>query len=155
KDTPFDEVIQYLSDAMGQPILIDKSDLADVELKSDTLVTLVTPGKGLSTRTVLRKLLNEFSLTYVIQEGQIRVVTQKKADEMMTTQVYPIGDLVRGTGTFGNGVVWGPYLEQAQANENAQAIVDTIEKTINPSSWRSGGGEGSITFHWPSMSLIV
>jgi hypothetical protein len=156
KDTAFGDVMSFLSDSMGLTIVMDKSDLADAQVTSDTPVTIQTPGKGLSARTVLRKLLGELSLSYVVEKGGvIRVVSQTKARELMTTKVYPIGDLVQGTGTFGNAVLWGPYLSQAQATENAKAIIETIEKQLAPDSWRERGGEGSVTFHYPSMSLIV
>jgi hypothetical protein len=155
KDSAFGDVMSFLSDSIGLTITLDKSDLADAQVTSDTPVTIQTPAKGMQARTVLRSLLGQLGLSYVVQGGEIRVVSQTKARELMTTKVYPIGDLVQGVGAFGNSVRWGPYNSQAQAQENAQAIVDTIEKQLAPDSWRSRGGEGSVTFHYPSMSLIV
>ena len=39
---------------------------------------------------------------------------------------------------------------------NVERIMGAIQGSIDPLSWREkGGGPGSITFHYPSMSLIV
>jgi hypothetical protein len=42
-----------------------------------------------------------------------------------------------------------------QTAENAKAITDLITKSIDPLMWRENAGPGTVTFHFPSKSLIV
>ena len=37
----------------------------------------------------------------------------------------------------------------------AQIIVDSITKSIDPLTWKEKGGPSTVTFHYPSMSLII
>ena len=38
---------------------------------------------------------------------------------------------------------------------NVDALMKTIKGSIDPLTWKENGGPASITFHAPSMSLIV
>jgi hypothetical protein len=79
------------------------------------------------------------------------VVTQQKAREMMTVRSYPVSDLVAAD----NPLFWGPIFSRAIMLQNAQRIIDMIVSSIEPAQWNTNGGPGSITFHEPSMSLVI
>ena len=49
---------------------------------------------GVSLRSVLRLMLEPLGLTYLIEDEDMTITTQVKADEKMSTRVYPVGDLV-------------------------------------------------------------
>jgi hypothetical protein len=38
---------------------------------------------------------------------------------------------------------------------NVKLIMDSVQSSVDPLSWKDKGGPGTITFHFPSMSLIV
>ena len=44
---------------------------------------------------------------------------------------------------------------QAQTIENAKIIVDMIKNSVDPNSWTTSGGAGTISFHAGSMSIII
>ena len=151
-DRPLEEALQDLSNKLDQPLLIDKRSLEDfgVDLKRGATLD----AKGLSGRTVLRSILATQGLTFVVKDEAIQILTVERAKSLLTTRVYYLGDLVQGVGPFG-GIQWGPFLNMQQTLANAQVLADTITKSIDPLSWKEAGGPGTVTFHVPSMSLIV
>lgn len=151
---PLQEVLQDLSTQMNESILVDPKSLADLGIDLNKPVTL--QAKGLSARTVLRQVLGGAGLTFVMKDEAIQVVTVERARDMLVTRVYYLGDIVQGVGPFGGAPRWGPLLDTEQTLANVKHIMDSIQASIDPLSWRGGGGgPGSITFHYPSMSLIV
>ena len=153
QNTPISEVLQYLTDLTNEPIVLSKSELDEAKITSDTPVSF--QARNVTVRTVLRSILSEFGMTYVIRDGTIQVTSIQRAREMLVTRSYPIGDLVIGTGQFGNPLLWGPGLSQLQMQQNVAQIIETIQSTIDPQSWRSAGGPGTISYHPPTGSLII
>lgn len=153
KDTPFTDAIQYLSDKMGQPILLDKQSLTDAGVSSETAVTLQV--KGITGRTALRKILGDLGLAYIIKGETIQVVTEKVAKETLVVRTYFLGGLLAG-GTFSDaGIRFVPGLNQFEAMQNVLSIVNLIQSQVDPQSWQANGGLGTIQFHAPTMSLII
>lgn len=154
-DKPFDYLLQELSTAMDQKLAIDKASLSDldVDLKSNASLD----ARGVTARTALRQLLASKGLTYIIKDEIIQVVTVQKARESLTTRVYYLGDVVQGIGSIfpGGGPVWGPFLDMEQTTFNVKTVVGAIEDSVDPLSWKKHGGPGTITFHYPTMSIIV
>lgn len=146
----FSVVMQQLSDAMGQPILLDKVALEAVEVDSSAPVTLKLA--NVSTRTALRKILQDKGLTYIIQNETIQVTSVERARSTLVTQVYYLGDLVRGISPIGG--VPHPFFDQIQTAQNAQIIVDMIRTSVDPDSWEPLG-PGVVRYHAPTMSLII
>jgi hypothetical protein len=151
-DRPFEEALQELSNQINQEIFIDKDSL------KETGVDLTRPVRfkgNVTARTALRGLLQSNALTFIVKNEMIQVVTLERAEREMTTRSYYLGDLVLGTGPFGNGVVWGPIASLQQAEENGRVIVKAIKDSIDPKSWKENGGACSVTFHLPTMSVLV
>lgn len=73
---------------------------------------------------------------------------------MLVTRVYYLGDLAKGVGPFG-AVQWGPNLNLQQTLANADTIVKAIKQSVDPMCWKENGGPCTITFHYPSMAIIV
>src|SRR5207248_6539714 len=95
-------------------------------------------------------------LTFVVKDEAIQVFTVEKARELLTTRVYYLGDIVQGVGPFGGSLQWGPFLDYQQTMANVKVIIEAIQNGIDPLSWKDkGGGPGTNTFHFPTMSIIV
>lgn len=156
KGERFQDVIDYLTTAIGQPILLDKQALSDVNVDYDTPITLSV--KGATVRTLLRKILQDQGLAYIVKDEAIQVTSLAKAQSTMTVRSYYLGDLMIGVGG-GPGDpltgIYGPGIGQVQAMQNITAIMDMIQTTVEPQSWQPNGGLGSLFFHYPSMSLVV
>jgi hypothetical protein len=152
---PLQEVLQDLSNQMEQSILVDPRSLIDLGIDLQKPVTL--QAKGLSARTVLRQVLGGAGLTFVMKDEAIQVVTVDRARDMLVTRVYYLGDVVQGVGPLPGGApTWGPFVDYQQTMANVERIMGAIQASIDPLSWREkGGGPSTITFHYPSMSLIV
>jgi hypothetical protein len=148
-----EEALQELSNAIDQNLFIDKKSLSDLGVDLQKGVTL--QARGVSARTVLRQLLAAQGLTFVVKEESIQVVTVEKAQKMLVTRVYYLGDVVSGVGPFGGAPNWGTFLDFQQTMANVELIVKAITDSIDPLSWKEHGGPGTVTFHYPSMSIIV
>lgn len=153
RERPFEEALQDLSNMLDLPLLLDKRSVEDLMLDLKKGATL--QANGLAARTVLRSVLAAHGLTFVVKDETVQIVTVERARSILTTRVYYLGDLVNGVGPF-SGIQWGPFVNAQQTQANADAIVQMIRKSIDPLSWNGEtGGAGSITFHYPSMSIIV
>ncbi|MCE9547017.1 MAG: hypothetical protein K8T25_16200, partial [Planctomycetia bacterium] len=111
EETPLDDVIDYLKDLHGIPIMLDSKALEDVGVSSDTPVTMRNV-RGISLRSALKLMLRKIdpTLTYAIQDETLMITTKEGAQQNLVTKVYPVGDLVvpisynfAGAGGFSGG----------------------------------------------------
>jgi hypothetical protein len=154
QNRPLSEVLQDLSNQMDQPLFLDERSLS--ELGADLKRPITLQARGISSRTVLRQVLATQGLTFVVKDETIQVVTVEKARGMLVTRVYYLGDVVQGVGPFPGGpLIWGPQIDYQQTMSNVQVIIDAIETSVDPLCWKKNGGPCTITFHYPSMSIIV
>jgi hypothetical protein len=153
KDKPLDYLLQEISTAMDLPLLVDERSLRDLDIDLKKLASL--DSRGVSARTALRQVLGAQGLTYVIKSETIQIMTVEKARETLATRAYYLGDVVQGVGPFGGGATWGPFLDYQQTISNVTVLMDAIQDSVDPLSWKKRGGPGTITFHFPSMSIIV
>jgi hypothetical protein len=141
-------VIDHLSRQMGQDIQLDKQALEEANVTYDTPITLRF-NNAVSARTVLKRVLADVGMTYVIRKETIEVTTLARAKEMMTVRTYYIGDLM--------GVV-SPLLP-AVANDfqmiQAMGIILQEIQNIEPESWEGKGGAGTVTFDPVRMVIVV
>ncbi len=91
-DTPLSEAIGFLSDFHDITIMLDEPALTEEGLGTDEPINLDVA--GITLRSALRIMLEPLQLTYVIEDEVMKITTQVKADEKLTTRVYPVGDLV-------------------------------------------------------------
>jgi hypothetical protein len=122
-NTQLDDAIAQLSTRYGVPMQLDNKGLADAAVDQKAPVTRSV--RGVSLRGALDLILEEFDLTWVIQDEVVKITSKEKADEILTTKIYPVSDLI------GVGHNWGP-------------LMNLITNTIQPDSWDDNGGPGSI-----------
>lgn len=147
---PFEEVLQSLSTLSNQSLYIDEPSLDAVGADKRRPVTLPT---GVSIRTALRIALQSQGLTFVIKDKAIVVLSLEKARESLVTRSYYLGEAVAAG--FGGAIGLGPVLDAQQTVQNAQLIIDAIKRGVDPMVWSDKSGPASITFHYPSLSIIV
>lgn len=155
KGDRFQDVVEYLATLTNQPILIDRNDLKEAQIDYETPVNLSV--KNVTVRTILRKILGEFGLTYIVKDETIQIVSMAKARETMVIRAYPIGDLLGVGGGPGDPLTnfFGPGLGQVQRMQNVANIINMIQTTVDPNSWQVNGGPGSVAFDFGTMSLVV
>jgi hypothetical protein len=148
--TRFDDVIQDLSDKLKIPLLLDKASLADAQVTSEMQVNF--KGKA-STRTVLKRILANFDLTYIIRDETVQVVSLAKARDSVVQKTFYVGHLLAGGAFEDAGIRFVPGLDAAQQAQNAQALIDSI-KAIEPQSWQPNG-PGSINYNPLTKSITI
>jgi hypothetical protein len=145
----FEEVLDYLRKALGVSITVDKRALEEVGVTYKTPIRLKLKA---SARTVLKRLLGDLNLAYVIKDETILITSQERAKQMTTTRHYYLGDLAAVTdlryGLIGSKIAMLQFANQ---------LVNTITQTIEPQSWKVNNPDavGVITFNPLTMSLIV
>jgi hypothetical protein len=145
----FEGVIDYLSKELKIPNFMPPKFVLDaVQVTSETPVKL--KADRVSFRTVLKRLLSEVGLTYIIKEGTIQVMTPAQARETMTTRTYYVGDLVQVL-----DFRFGPVANQFQMVANVNRILQMIVQSVDPTSWDINGGPGRISFDPITMSIVV
>jgi hypothetical protein len=157
KAEPLQDALKYIEKQIGQAIVVDKVALQEAQVTYETQTSVETPAGGLAARTVLRKILSEFGLSYIIKDQTIEVTTTLKAQKTMVTRTYFIGDLLNPSGAFGGFLglrIYGPAYTQAQMAQQIKELIETIKTLGDPQSWEGPDG-GSVVFHAPTMSLIV
>lgn len=147
-NTRFRDVLEYLSEKTGQAILVDEGSLREAMVEYDDAVKF--QAKKVTFRTILRKVLADRGLTYILKEGTIHVVTPQKARDTMVVRVYPVEDLLGGSDPR-----FDPLLNRFFALQRAQGFVNMIQNAIEPALWNVNGGPGSIILEPNSLSLVV
>jgi hypothetical protein len=144
----FRDVIDYMMEKTGQTIVLDPDSLKEAMVEYDDPVTF--KGKKLTVRTILKKVLADRGLTYILQEGTIQVVTPQRARETLVTRAYPVGDLASSL-----DMRFPPLVRRLQILQNVAQLIDLIQNNVEPSSWQANGGLGTISFYEPTMSLVI
>jgi hypothetical protein len=153
-NTKLEDAIDYLNTYLNINIILDKNSLKNSDTTYDTTVNLKV--KNVSARTVLRKILADVGLTYIIKEETIQVVTPEVAKDMMVARAYYVGDILANMGALGlSPLQLTPGANQFLSSKNAQQLIEMIQDSVDPSSWRANGGNGTITYNPASMSLII
>jgi hypothetical protein len=149
KDSRLEDVIDYLQTRTGLTIILDKEALDAAHVSYESLVS-ANFKQGVSVRTLLRVVLGKVNLTYIVKDEAITVLTPEQAKNTMITRTYYLGDLVGYTDTR-----LGPVLTQALLLKTGREIVEMIKGSVDPSTWRENGGEGTIVFDPRTLSIVV
>jgi hypothetical protein len=156
------QVIDYLSSQTGLTILPDPASLKEAGADLEDQVNFKSPGP-LSVRAILRKVLADRGLSYIVTENGVDVVTIEKARQATVVRVYPIGDLVQPIRPIPQ-FVYDPFtgrLMPALPGQvvtpqqiAGQQIVEIVKSSVDPSYW-APAGPGTVTFHEATGALIV
>jgi hypothetical protein len=146
----FGEIKEYLEKVTGVTISVDPQGLRDANVTlSESTVTLKLRS---STRTVLRRLLADLGLAYVIKDEAILVTSTARAREMTTTRTYYIGDLASVV-----DLRIPPLLARLQMIDMVNRLINLITSSVEPQSWKVNNPEapGTIVFEPRTMTLII
>jgi hypothetical protein len=146
----FKDVLQYLQDKTGQNIMVPKSIMDEVGITYETPVTVKVD--NITFRSVLKKVLGDLNLTYIIKDGEINVTTPERARQTYSTRAYYVGDLA-----FVTDFRLGPIVQRVQMAQTILLIMTNIVQTIEPNSWQVNNPEagGTITFDPITMSIVI
>lgn len=144
-----EDALAQLGKSMKVTITVDKRGLQDVGVSYDSDVTLKLRTSG---RTVLKRLLADLNLTYVIKDEAIQVTSRERAKEMTTTRTYYLGDMAAVVDLRLDDVTRALLMV-----ERVNTIIKLITTQIDPQSWKINNPDaaGVIVFDPITMSLIV
>src|SRR5262249_18507794 len=127
KKARFEDVMDHLEKQSGVHFLFDKGTLEQAGVSYDSTISM--SARGVSLRTVLKKVLGELNLAYVLKDETIQVVTREEAKRMLVARTYSIADLVTAV-----DMRWGPIITQYMIMQNINQLMAMITSTIEPQS---------------------
>ncbi len=134
-DTPLSDAIAYLANQHNIEIQLDRKGLADAAVDPSAPVT-ASLRKPIALESALHLILDEFDLTFTVQDEVMKITSKEKADEVLITVVYPVSDLLSRQRN------WGP-------------LMNMITNTVQPDSWDDNGGPGSMQPFTKGGLLII
>ena len=91
-DTPLSDVVDFCAGHLDINIRLDSKGLADAAV--DPLVPITfSLRKPIAFESALQLILDELDLTFTVQHEVLLITSKEKADEILTTKVYFVGDL--------------------------------------------------------------
>jgi hypothetical protein len=146
----FEEVISYFRKALKVDIAVDKRALEEAGVTYDG--SQVTMDRRGTVRSLLKRILADLNLAYVIKDEAILITSRERASQMTTARAYYVGDLAAVV-----DVRLPPFLTQLIALENANRMMVMITQTIEPQSWKVNNPDavGEIAFDPVRMSIVV
>ncbi|NND97313.1 MAG: hypothetical protein HKN47_08305 [Pirellulaceae bacterium] len=122
-ETPLQDAVMQLSNQSQIPMVVDRRALEEIGLTPDTPVVMEI--ESVSLRSLLRLMLRELDLTYMVKDEILQITTIEAAEQNLVGRIYfleatglPIGDL-------------------------GHAIA-VIQSTIVPDTWESLGGPSTM-----------
>lgn len=147
-EQPLSDVVEYLKIRHEIEIQLDNRALTDAGIGSDTPITRTL--KDISLRSILRLVLSELDLTYLVGDGYLLITSKTEAENMLHFRVYPVADLVTTGGNF------RPALEAgAKGDVDFKNLTDVLSMCVAPTTWGEVGGPGSLEGHRNSRTLTV
>src|SRR5205807_2178049 len=104
-------------------LIVDEASMRDAMADYDDPVSFKV--EKVTVRTILKKVLGDRGLTYIIKEGNIQVMTPKKASEHTVVRTYQVDDLVAPSPQM--QMMFGPIVGQLQMQQNAQMLMNLIQ----------------------------
>ena len=153
-------VLDYLHDKQGLHCEFDDAALKETNLDAP----LAAHVGGLPLRAQLQRLLRPLNMTYVIRDEVLYFTTTEAANATVETRVYPIGDLLVWSEPLDDSMVGGrtkrssAMASNAPSDEAAQQedrLLEALTAAVEPQSWDTVGGPGSVKTFFGSKALIV
>jgi hypothetical protein len=136
-DAPLEKVVGLIQETYQIPVQLDRASLEEIGVDRHEPVTITV--HNVSLRSALRLMLEPLGLTYIIKNEVLCITTAEAAEAALTTYVYDVRDLVRGTRS---GVDFDP-------------LIDAIISCISTETWaENGGGESDIRPLPPGFLVI-
>jgi len=139
--------LQEMENKLGVSLIVDRPAIEAAGVRIDSPVTV--KARNWTGRTVLKKVLADLGLSYIIRSEEIQVTTAERTRENLVTRSYYIGDLLGVS-----NMRLPPWYNQQQFAQTLTSIIESIKSQVDPRSWQPEGS-GSIVFEPLSMSLII
>ena len=145
----FEEVIEHLRKVTKVDIVVDKRALEEAGASYESKITVKMKS---SMRTILKRVLADLNLAYVVKDEAILITSRERASQMTTVRTYYLGDLAGVSNSRLPG-----FVNQAIAIQNINNLIQNIVSTVDPQSWKVNNPDavGVIVFDPITNSLSV
>lgn len=133
-ETGFDQVLKLLEKELGFNLIISKATMDEVRISYESKLTYQIP-RNVTKRTLLKSVLAELGLTYIIKGELVQVVSFVQAKNEHRVGVISVATMMR-------------------PGSNIEDTIKLIKATIEPDSWDTSGGTGTITVQPPGALII-
>jgi hypothetical protein len=123
-EMPLRDVVLYLVDRHGVPLILLADKLEEASVGLDTPITKNL--NGISLRSVLQLVLKDLELTYVLRDEALVITTPEDAEARLRTVAYPVHDLV----TVAKGLA------------DFDPLIELLSASLTPDSWGDGNNNG-------------
>jgi len=125
-EMPLKDIVLHLVEKHGCPLILMADKLEEASVSLDTPIT--KSFKDISLQSLLRLMLKDLELTYVIREEAIVITTPEDAESHERMVAYPVQDLTQvGEGLF-----------------DAESLAELVEACIAPDKWGAHSGPPTI-----------
>jgi hypothetical protein len=133
-EAPLGELFAALGKQHDVSIVLDRPALADYGIIADTPISL-SPLENVSLRTILKTMLRNLDLTFVVRGDVLLVTTPEMAEvRHQRVRLYPVRDLLDGHSRTGD------------------ELLDAVTRCIAPDTWEDVGGPATI---WHADGALV
>jgi len=115
----FEYFLTAMEKQLGVSLLVDRPAVEAAGIRMDTPVTV--KARNWTGRTMLKKVLSDLGLSYIIRSEEIQITTAERTRETLVTRSYYIGDLLGVS-----NLQLPPWYNQQQF---AQTLASIIEPT--------------------------
>ncbi|MEL6107800.1 MAG: hypothetical protein AAFU85_17380 [Planctomycetota bacterium] len=120
-ETPLSDAARTISEMHNIPIIIDNRALEEIGLDAETPVTIDL--KGVSLRSLLRLMLRDNDLTYMVKDEVLQITTREAAEDNLILKMYTLS---------------------GKLHNHGDQIVTAISRTVTPDTWDQLGGASTI-----------
>ncbi|QDU43659.1 hypothetical protein Mal52_21350 [Symmachiella dynata] len=133
EDTPLVVAVEKLAADAKVDLRLDKAELREKRIRDREPVTLSLTDRDLA--TVLRAMLLDLKLTWVLEDGVLWITSTEKAESISKTAIYDVRDLCRD-------------------GSESDSLADAITSQAQPDAWAEVGGPGQLSFPQPGTMVI-
>ncbi|QDT43386.1 hypothetical protein Pan241w_34860 [Gimesia alba] len=151
---PLSDVMRTLSKQIGINIVLDSRGLEEVGLNSQTPITDFEV-EGIRLKSVLVLMLEPLDLGFTVREEAIVITSRTRAQGKRVVVSYPVADLaipIPLAGPVPNDEKIPSAISPAI---DFDSLIDIIQASVQPLSWETVGGSGSIRAHESTLSLVI
>lgn len=132
-DTPLTDAIDFLEDLHQISVIFDVAAMQENGTDPSSPVNLEL--SGITLRSALNLMLKPLRLTYLVEDEVLKITTLEKANESLTTRVYPVRDL-------------------ADDADELESVIEAVQAGCDQTGWTTTSNK-SITGVKKSRSLVI
>jgi len=123
---------EEITKQLGMNVVLDKKALEEAAFDTATPIDKVV-SEPIELRHTLRLVLNDLALSYVVENDVLLITTKTAQENKQIIKKYPVGEFIRPLGSL-----------PVQGNQDFDSLIQLIEATIQPTNWKSNGGQGDV-----------